>query len=316
MFSLAEKRVIARRTLRQRIQRDLRRNRYLFLMCLPAVVFFIIFHYLPMWGLQIAFKDFSPARGILGSEWAGLKHFLRFFRSFHFWMVLRNTLVLSFYGLAVGNPIPFVFALFLNRLRFQRYRRVIQTVTYAPHFISMVVLVGMITLMLSPRNGAINMIIRALGGEPVFFLGSNSWFSTVFVFSGVWQQFGWGMIIYLAALTAVDPQLYDAAVVDGAGRFQQIRHIDVPAVIPIFIILVIMRMGRIMNINFQKALLMQNPMNLQASEVIATYVYKTGLLEAQFSYGAAVGLFNTAVNFVLLIAVNRLSRALTETSLW
>ncbi|MFW5880785.1 MAG: ABC transporter permease [Spirochaetota bacterium] len=292
------------------------RDRELYAMVLPAVVFFIVFHYGPIYGLQIAFKDFRAVDGIWGSAWVGFKHFDRFFSSYRFWTLLGNTLGIAVYDLVAGFPIPVIFALLLNQVRFRKFRRSLQTITYAPHFISVVVVAGMIQIFLSPRIGIVNIFLSALGAEPVFFLGRPELFKSVFVLSGIWQHFGWSSIIYMAALSAINPELYEAATVDGATKAQRIRHIEIPAIMPTMVILLILNVGRFMQVGFQKILLLQNPMNLSASEVIETYVYKTGILAAQYSYSAAIGLFNALINVVLLLLVNRVARALSETSLW
>lgn len=291
-------------------------QRQLYVLLLPAVAYFVLFQYVPMYGVQIAFKDFKPTLGIAGSPWVGLEHFQRFFNAYPFWSLLRNTIGLSLYGMAVGFPIPIALALLLNHSNGRAFKRFVQTVTYAPHFVSTVVVVGMLALFLSPRSGMVNQWIVWLGGDPVFFLGSPEWFKTLHVLSGVWQGAGWGAIIYLAALAGVDRGLHEAAVMDGASKLQRIRHIDLPSIMPTVVIVLILQLGGIMSVGFEKTLLMQNSLNLDSSEVISTYVYKTGLLGTRYSYSAPVGLFDSAINFVLLVTVNRLARKLTETSLW
>jgi len=292
------------------------KNLDLYLIMLPVVVYFIIFKYWPMYGVQIAFKDYIATKGIWGSNWAGLKHFLRFFRSYHFELVIKNTLGISIYQLAVGFPIPIILALMMNELTNPRFKKLVQTVTYAPHFLSTVVLVGMMTTMLSPRSGIVNTILKAFGMEPIYFMAEPAWFKTIYVFSDVWQNAGWNSIIYMAALTGIDPQLYEAAIVDGATKMQRTRHITIPGILPTAITLLILNTGKIMNVGFEKVYLMQNGLNLMASEVIATYVYKAGLVGAEYSFSTAVGLFNSVINCILLITVNRISRKTTETSLW
>jgi putative aldouronate transport system permease protein len=288
----------------------------LYVLFLPTFLYYVIFHYGPMYGVQIAFKDFIAIKGIMGSPWVGLKHFARFFRSFEAWNIIRNTLVISLYQVVFGFPVPFLLAILLNQLNSRRYKRIVQTVTYAPHFISIVVLVGMMHVFLSPRTGLVNQALRLVRDEPVFFMGKSQWFRPLFVLSGIWQNAGWQTIIYLAALSAVDPSLHEAAIVDGAGKLQRILHIEIPSILPTAVILLILRLGRVMSLGFEKAFLMQNPLNLETSEIISTYVYKVGLLGAQYSFSAAVGLFNAVINLTLLVAVNRLSRILTKTSLW
>jgi putative aldouronate transport system permease protein len=296
--------------------KSIRRNWDMYLLILPVVAYFIIFHYLPMYGVQIAFKDFLAVKGIGGSPWVGLKHFERFFNSFYAWRLIRNTVGLSLYQLVVAFPIPIILALLINEVRHNRFKRVVQTVTYAPHFLSTVVMVGIILVFLSPKNGMINLVIVALGGDPVYFMSESGWFKTIYVLSEVWQNAGWASIIYLAALAGIDPQLYEAAVVDGASKVKRIIYITIPCLMPTAIILLILNFGHVMSVGFEKVFLMQNNLNLESSEVISTYVYKNGLVGAQYSFSAAIGLFNSVINFALLIIVNSISKRVSQTSLW
>ena len=296
--------------------RRILKNWDLYLLILPVVAYFLVFHYYPMYGVQIAFKNFFANRGILGSPWVGLRHFERFFNSYYFWRLLRNTLGIGLYELLVGFPIPIILALSINEVAHKRFQRFVQNVTYAPHFLSTVVLVGMVFMFLSRTNGVVNNVIEFLGGERISFMTEPKWFKTIYVLSGVWKNMGWNSIIYLAALSGVDPELHEAAKVDGASQFQRIRHINLPAIIPTIVILLILNAGRVLSVGFEKVYLMQNSLNMAASDVIATHVYRTGLLGAQYSYAAAVGLFNSIVNFIMLISVNRIARRLNETSLW
>jgi len=298
------------------VLRKMKLHYQLYLLFLPTLAYFVLFQYVPMYGVQIAFKHFAVTKGISGSPWTGFEHFERFFNSFHFWTVIENTVGLSLFGLAVGFPIPIVLALLLNQLSSRRFKRFVQTVTYAPHFVSTVVIVGMLAIFLSPRSGLVNHMIAGFGGEPIFFLASPEWFKTLHVLSGVWQGAGWGAIIYLAALAGVDPALHEAAVIDGASKLQRVRYIDIPGIMPTIIIVLILQLGTIMSVGFEKTYLMQNSLNLSSSEVISTYVYKTGLLGAQYSFSAAVGLFDSVVNFMLLVLVNWTARRVTATSLW
>ncbi|WP_408006954.1 ABC transporter permease [Pseudalkalibacillus sp. A8] len=297
-------------------RRKILQNWQLYIFVLPAFLYFFIFHYIPMYGVQIAFKNFNPTLGIWGSEWVGFDHFTRFFQSYYFWDLLKNTLGISVYELIVGFPLPIILALALNEVKDSFFKRTVQTVTYAPHFISVVVMSGMIIAFLSPATGIINHGIQFLGFEPIAFLSDPDWFKTVYVLSGVWQSTGWGTIIYLAALSGVDPQHHEAAIVDGATRFQRIWHINIPAIVPAMIILLILNVGSIMALSFEKILLLQNPLNLESSNVIATFVYKAGLLDAQYSFASAVGLFNAVINAILLIVVNKIAKKTSETSLW
>lgn len=294
----------------------MKRNYILYFFLLPALLYIIIFNYWPMYGIQIAFKDYLPYEGITGSPWVGLKHFNKFFDSIMFWDLLKNTLLISIYALLASFPIPIILAFMINYTKNKKLRKFTQTITYAPHFISTVVLVGMLSIFLSPRTGFINTIIEALGGERIFFLGQKEWFRHVYVWSGIWQGAGWASIIYIAALSGVSPELHEAAIIDGASKLQRIRHIDFPAILPTIIILLILNMGQVMNVGFEKVLLMQNDLNLQVSEVISTYTYKMGLVNAQYSYSTAIGLFNNIINFCILIGVNKLSKKVSGTSLW
>jgi putative aldouronate transport system permease protein len=288
----------------------------LYLFLLPTLLYFAVFQYGPLYGVQIAFRDYIGALGIWGSPWVGLQNFIRFFNSAFFVNLLTNTLSLSLLMLVFSFPVPIIFALLLNQLGSRTYKRIVQTVSYAPHFISMVVFVGMIFLFTSPSTGIINILSSRLGGPKIYYMGNLGWFRPVYVLSDIWQETGWGAIIYLAALSGINPELYEAATIDGATKFQRILHIDIPAILPTVTILLVLRAGAIMSLGFEKAFLMQTPLNLDHSEIISTYVYKVGLLGAQFSFGAAVGLFNSAVNLLLLLIVNRVVRALGETSLW
>lgn len=296
--------------------RSIKRNWDLYLLILPVVVYFIIFKYYPMYGAQIAFKDFFANRGILGSPWVGFKHFERFFNSFYFGRLIKNTLGIGLYDLLVGFPIPIILALAINEVTNDRFRRFTQTVVYAPRFLSTVVLVGIVQQFLSPTNGIVNQVIQSFGGQPISFMIEPRWFKSIYVWSGVWQRMGWDSIIYLAALTGVDPNLHDAAKVDGATRLQRIRHINLPTIFPTIVTLLILNAGRVLSVGFEKVYLMQNTLNMEASDVISTYVYRTGLMGAQYSYSAAIGLFNSVVNFVMLVMVNRIARRISETSLW
>jgi len=292
------------------------RNWELYLFIAPAFLYFLIFHYGPMYGIQIAFKNFIPTLGVTGSPWVGFDHFIRFFNSYYFWDLLWNTLSISLYELAIGFPLPIILALAFNEVKDSFFKRTVQTVTYAPHFISVVVMSGMIITFLSPSSGMIVNLVQALGFQSPQFLTDPAWFKTVYVLSGVWQSAGWGTIIYLAALSGVDPQLHEAAVVDGASRFKRILHIYIPAIIPTITILLILNMGSILGVGFEKILLLQNPLNMGSSDVISTFVYRSGLVDAQYSFSTAVGLFNSVVNAILLITVNQIARRTSENSLW
>ncbi|MFB5675963.1 ABC transporter permease [Paenibacillus terreus] len=287
----------------------------LYLMLLLPVAWYLLFHYVPLYGLQIAFKNFNPAKGILGSEWVGFDHFTRFFDSYYFWRLLWNTLSINLLSLLIAFPIPILLALLVNELRSKAFSKVLQNITYIPHFISVVVIVGILTVMLAP-TGPVNMLIHAFGGEPVRFMEAAGWFKTIFIGSNIWQNMGWQSIIYIAALSGINPQLYEAAKMDGASRLRRIWHVSLPGIVPVIVILLILDVGQFMNIGFEKILLMQNNLNLEASDVISSFVYTTGILKGEYSYTAAIGLFNSVINLTLLLMVNRFARKTSETSLW
>lgn len=292
------------------------RNWQLYLMFLPVFLYFLIFHYFPMYGIQIAFKEFSGALGIWGSPWVGFVHFERFFNSNNFGEVLWNTITISLYSLVVSFPCPILLALMLNEVKNRFFKKTVQTITYAPYFISVVVLAGMIILFLSPQSGIFNMMREALGMEPINYMYEGKYFKTIYVLSGVWQSTGWGSIIYLSALAGIDPALHEAAVIDGASRLKRIWHINLPGILPTVCIMLIMNCGSLMNVGFEKVFLLMNDINRSSAEVISTYVYKVGLQQSQYSFSTAIGLFNSVINFILLISVNAIVRKLDQTSLF
>lgn len=291
------------------------KSRYYYLMLLPAVIYIIIFHYIPMYGLQIAFKNYKVSLGFLHSQWVGLRNFKDFFNSYSFVMLLKNTFILSFYGLFVGFPVPIIVALILNEVK-GKFKKITQTVLYAPHFISIVVIVSMMTIMLSPSIGIVNRILNELGINNIYFLGEPKYFRHLYVWSGVWQGTGWAAIIYLAALAGVDPSLHEAADLDGASRIQKIIHINIPTILPTIIIMLILNMGSIASVGYEKVYLMQNAMNIEVSEVISTYVYKRGVVNSNYSFSAAIGLFNNLVNVAMLLIANKIASKVSETSLF
>ncbi len=288
----------------------------LLLFCVPGIVITFIYHYLPLYGLQIAFRRFSARRGIWGSPWVGLQHFQRFFNSADAWQIIYNTFILSAYSIAASFPIAIALALMLNSFRHARYRKLIQAVTYAPYFISVVVMCGMLILFLSPRVGMVNTLIKSLGGEAVNFMGKQSYWRHIYVWSGVWQSTGWNSVIYFAALSGVSPEYHEAAVVDGASKLQRIRYIDLPALVPVATMLLILNCGSVLSIGFEKAFALQNDLNQGVSQIISTYVYQVGLINNDISFSAAIGLFNSAVNAVLLVSVNWIAAKVSENSLW
>lgn len=295
----------------------IKRNKVLYLFILPAFLYFLIFAYLPMYGVQIAFKDFVANLGFGGSPWADpiFKHFITFFSSVNFKNILLNTLSISFYYLLASFPMPIILALLINEVKNTKFKKAVQNITYMPYFISTVVLVGMLQLIFA-RTGLVNNIAGLFGAEPTMFLMKDSVFNDMYVWSGVWQATGYGAVIYIAALAGVSPELHEAATIDGATRIQRIIHINLPAIMPTIVIMLIMGVGSIMNLSFEKILLMQTDSNLLVSEVISTYVYKLGIQKAQFSLSSAVGLFNNIINLTLLVLVNKVSRKISETSLW
>lgn len=311
----ADERKKAKRKARSKWWKSIWQNWELYVLISPVIIYFIVFHYFPLYGLQIAFKDFIPSKGILGSPWVGFKHFERFFDSYYFWRLIKNTVGIGVFTLAVSFPIPIIIALMLNEVKSLRYKKFVQTVIYAPHFLSTVVVVGMLLLFLK-TDGLINQVVRLFGGTPIDFISEPGWFKSLYVFSDVWQTMGWSSIIYIAALAAVDPAQHEAAMIDGASRFQRIIHINIPAIMPTIVILFILNAGSVMAVGFEKVYLMQNQLNMSASDVISTFVYRSGILEAQYSFSAAVGLFNSIINFIMLIMVNQIAKKVNETSLW
>lgn len=300
----------------QRLSRSMKRDWQLYVLALPAMVYVLIFCYGPMYGLQIAFKDFTPSKGFDGSAWIGFQHFRTLFSSYQFWPMMRNTIVIGMYVLLAGFFPPIILALLLHNITNKRFKAVVQTVTYAPHFISIVVLVSMMKLMLSPKAGVINSLIVMLGGTKKDFMGLASAFPHIYVLSDIWQSVGWSSIIYLAALSGASQELYEAAKVDGANKIQRMIYVDLPCIMPTAITMLILASGRIMNSSTQKVLLMQNSLNLSASEIIGTFVYKSGVLNQQYGYSTAAGLFQSIVNVIMLVTVNKISQKLSDSSLW
>lgn len=291
-------------------------NWKLYVLLLPALIYFPMFRYAPMYGIQIAFKNYKTRLGIMGSPWVGFEHFERLFNSYAFGEILINTIVLSLEQLLFSFIAPVILALSLNTLRSQRLKRAVQTITYAPHFISTVILVSMLGIFFNYSGGLVNELIKSLGGSPVMFLGKEQYFRPVYVLSGLWQNTGWSAIIYIAALSGVNPELHEAARIDGAGILQRIRHIDIPHILPTMVIMLILSFGQLMSMGSEKVLLMQNDLNIGVSEIISTYVYKRGILKSQYEFSTAVDLFNSVVNLILLSTVNFVARRVNETSLF
>ena len=298
------------------IRRDIRASRYLYLMLIPVVLNFVIFHYIPMGGILIAFQDYSLVRGIAGSEWVGFAQFEKLFNSYYFWPLVGNTLRISLKSILFGFPAPLLFALLLNEMRARRYKKFVQTISYLPNFISVVVVVSLLKQFLALDTGIVNNIIQALGGDPVSFMSKPEYFDTIFIGSGIWQEMGFSAIIYIAAISGIDTQLYDAASVDGAGRLRRIWHITLPGLAPTIIILFILRLGGILNVAWQKILLMQNGLTKEVSDVLQLFVYDRGLQSADYGFGTAVGLLQSAIGFVLVIADNQISKRVSDTHIF
>ncbi len=300
---------------RRRVARDFQINKELYLMVLPVIVYYVLFHYMPMYGAIIAFKEFNPLIGIMKSPWVGFQHFIDFFHGFYFWRTLRNTFVISFNTLIFGFPAPIVLALLLNEIRSQFFKRSIQTITYMPHFVSLVVICGIIKEF-TMDSGIVTQFLGLFGFEKVTLLNKPELFVPIYVISDIWQQVGWGSIIFLAALSGIDQELYEAASIDGAGRWKQAWHVTLPGILPTIVILFILRMGRMLSVGYEKIILLYNPGIYDTSDVISTFVYRKGLQEWAYSYSAAVGIFNSVVNLAFLVATNWFSRRVSEHSLW
>ena len=298
-----------------RIKKDWIRNRSLYLLVVPVVIFYILFHYKPMYGAIIAFKDYTPRLGVADSPWVGFDNFTRFFKSVYFGRLMRNTISLSLYNLLFGFPAPIILALLLNEVRNKRFKKITQTVTYLPHFISLIVITGMLTNF-SMSSGLFNDVIVLFGGERSSLLQNPNLYRTIYVASSIWQEVGWGSIIYLSALAGVDSQLYEAAEIDGAGKWKQMIHVTLPSIAPTIIIMFILKTGSLMNMGYEKTILLYNPSTYETADIISSYIYRIGLLEQDWSYSTAIGLFNSVINFGLLIFTNKMSKRFSETSLW
>lgn len=298
-----------------RTMKQIKRNWQLYLFIMPALLYILLFCYKPMYGILIAFKDFSVRKGVWGSPWIGFENFKRLFSSYWFPITLKNTLTLSLISLFLGFPLSIILALIFNEAKNAKFRNVVQTVSYAPHFISTVVMCGMIRMFLSPTNGIINKLLGIIGVQPIFFLQESHLFKWVYELSGIWQGIGWGSIIYFSALSGVDKSLLEAAEIDGATRLQRIRYINIPTILPTIVITFILQCGNVLSIGYEKAYLLQTDTNLYGSEILSTYVFKAGIEQAQFSFSTAAGLFNTVVNCILLFSVNKISKKITDTGL-
>ena len=301
---------------RKYVARKLWSNRYIYLMILPVLAYFIIIRYIPMGYLSIAFYDYKLLRGFAGSKFVGWKHFIQFIDGMNFTQIVGNTLSLNLLSLLFSFPFPIIFALFLNEIKNSKFRRIVQTISYLPHFLSTVIIVSLLQTLLSTQTGIVNGFLKSIGMEAVYFMGDPGWFRPIYILSGIWQGTGWGAIIYISALSGINQELYEAAYADGAGRFRQMWHVSLPGLRETIVIMLIMRIGQMMTIGFEKPFLMQNALNLSASEVISTYVYKLGLQQNSYSRATAIGLFNSVISLVLVLIANYTSRKLSETSLF
>lgn len=293
-----------------------KRDKQLFLMFMPIFAYFIIFNYIPITGAIIAFKEFTPGTGIYGGEWVGLKWIIQFFHSAFAYRLIRNTVLIAFYSILFGFPIPIIFAVCITEINNNKFRRLVQTASYLPHFISTVVLVGMVKSFLAVNDGVINNMLYALGFERINFMMDRRWFRTIYISSGIWQGFGYSSIIYIAAILNIDPSLYESAKIDGITKFKEVWYITLPSILPTVIVLFILRLGRIMSVGFEKVYLMYNPLTYETADVISTYIYRRGIELSNYSFSAAVGLFNSVINFAFVFCSNKLSRKITNMSLW
>ncbi len=297
------------------VKRDWKKHYPLYLMLIPVIIYYLVWAYGPMYGVQIAFKDFSPRKGITGSDWVGFEHFIDFFTGPYAWRVIRNTFLINFYNLLVGFPMPIIFAIMINEVRNVLFKRTVQTISYIPYFISLVVMCGMLVEFCA-ISGIFGEIQVMLGLDPVNLLADERYFRTIYVLSDLWQKLGWDSIIFLSALAGINPELNEAAKIDGASRFKQILHISIPGIMPTIAILLILRIGSMMSLGFEKIILLYNGLTYETADVISSYVYRIGLEEGSFDFAAAVGLFNSLINVTLVVSANKLSAKFAETSLW
>lgn len=305
------------KSLRVRVKKEWRRHRFLYMMVIPLIIYYGMFHYGPMYGILMAFQDYSIVDGISGSEFIGWDNFIKFFNSSHCWRLIRNTLLISIQSIIFSFPAPLILALLLNEVGNQRFKKLVQTITYLPHFVSLVVVCGMLNQFLAKSGFITNMLVDMGMVERVNLLGVKEYFRTIFIASGIWQEVGWGTIIYLAALTGVDEQLYEAAMIDGAGRWKRVLYITLPSISPTIIMLFILRLGQVMSVGFEKIILLYNPQTYETADVLSSYIYRYGL-SGSFDYGytTAIGLFASVINLVLVLSANKISRKISETSLW
>jgi putative aldouronate transport system permease protein len=296
--------------------RRIRRDRYLLLLLLPCVAYYVLFRYLPIWGIMISFKDYKPFIGFTGSAWVGLKHYANFFAVPDAWKLIRNTFLLGAYSILWSFPTPILFALLLNEVRSAPFKKTVQTITYMPHFLSVVIVTGMVISFLSPIRGPVTGLLKSLGQPEINFFADPRYFRSIYIVSGIWQDTGWGAIIYLAALSGINPELYESAVMDGANKLRQIVSITIPMLVPTITMLLLLRVGNVLDVGFEKAYLLQNPVIYETADVLSTYVYRQGIRGAQYSYASAIGTFNSVVSLAILLLANAASRRMGETSLW
>lgn len=306
---------VSRESFGSRAKKDWHRNKSLYFLVIPVILFYLLFHYKPMYGAIIAFQDYNPRLGITGSDWVGFEQFTRFFSSPYFFRLMKNTLLLSLYGIIFGFPAPIILALLLNEVRAKKFKKSVQTITYLPHFISLVVVTGIIKDF-TQSTGLINDVIVLLGGTRTSLIQNPALYRTIYIVSDIWQGIGWGSIIYLSALSGVDQQLYEAASIDGAGRWKQLIHVTLPSIMPTIVIMLIMRMGQLLGTGYEKTILLYNEATYETADVIASYIYRVGILERNWSYSTAIGLFNSVINLTLLLVTNKVSKRVSETSLW
>lgn len=312
--------IVIRKKKRQDAWRKLcwyiRRDKAFLLLSVLPVIYYFIFHYIPIYGILIAFVDYFPTRGVLGSPWVGLQWFRQFFDSYYFWRLLRNTLLLNVYGVIFAFPVPIIFAVLLNDISQVRFKKFVQTISYMPHFISEVVIVGMLFTFFSANSGVVNIILNKLGYDTVQFMSQPGWFRPLYIGSNIWSSFGFSSIVYIAAITGIDMELYDAASIDGATRFQKVLHITIPSIMPTIVTLLLLRLGNMMSVGYQKIVLMYSQATYETADVISTFVYRSGIVSGNYGYATAVSLFNSIINLILLVAFNKISRAVSDISLW
>lgn len=295
---------------------DMYRDRLLYLLLIPFLLWFLVFKYLPMWGIQIAFKDFSLFRGISGSDWIGLEHFVEFISSEYFLRVFKNTIVISLYGLLICFPAQIILAIMINEVTHAKFKKTVQTLTYLPHFVSVVVVAGIVTTFLSPSSGLFNIILDKLGMEKIYFLTNPNYFRGIYTTMNLWKETGFASIVFIAAIAGIDTQLYEAAKMDGANKFKRIIHVTLPGILPTIVVMLIMKIGNLLSVGYESIILLYQPATYEKADVISTYVYRSGLIEGRYDFATAVGLFNSIVALVLVISANKISRKVTETSLW